>query len=173
MIYVEIDGNKYPCEYQVGRTQAGKDVARIISDEAPIAENGFVLYNDDDVIVDLSSFTYLYQEYGSVKEYTKESEEILPVECQTLGVPESPIQRQLNAINKRISDITPYTESKEAGIQDKECIFDGKYRDGVLTANVLTSRGEQKPCEVERSGDNITVRFEELKDTATVTIQIQ
>ena len=167
-----IDGKEYPCKVETSKTQNGQDIVRVISDSAPVAENGFTLRVNDDIL-NREDYKYLYREEGYVKEYTVEPEEMVNAYGVTTGVPESPIQRQLNAINKRISDITPYTESKEAGIQDKECIFDGKYRDGVLTANVLTSRGEQKPCEVERSGDNITVRFEELTDTATVTIQIQ
>ena len=171
MIYIEIDGTKYPCKIDSFHTQTGNPAVRIT--DAPLAENGFKIYNNQILVADMSEYTHLYRSEGTIKEYTKAAEEIIPASGYQSGIPESPIQRQLNAINKRISDITPYTESKEAGIQDKECIFDGKYRDGVLTANVLTSRGEQKPCEVERSGDNITVRFEELTDTATVTIQIQ
>ena len=171
MIYVEIDGTKYPCKVDTFHTQIGSPAVRIAN--APLAENGFKIYNDDDLVADMSEYTHLYREEGKVKEYTKDAEEIIPAEGYISGIPESPIQKQINALNKRITDITPYTESKEAGIQDKECIFDGVHRDGVLTANVITSRGEQKPCEVERSGDNITVRFEELTDTATVIIQIQ
>lgn len=172
-MYIEINGEKYPCKCSTFHTQTGKDAVRIIS-EAPIAEGFRIVGDDDSVVADYSDYVYLYRTEGeTIKEYTQEADEIIPAEGYISGIPTNPIQAQISALNRRITDITPYTESKEAGIQDKECIFDGKYRDGVLTANVLTSRGEQKPCEVERSGDNITVRFEELTDTATVTISIQ
>ena len=172
MLYIEFDGNKYPCSVSTFHTQKGKDAVRIKSD-APTA-NGFKIVGDDDsVIADYSDYIYLYREEGRVKEYTAESEEIIPAEGNQSGVPVNPIQQQFSALNRRITEITPYTESQEAGIQSKECVFNGVYRDGVLTARVVTSRGEQIPCTYEKEGDNVTVRFEELKDTATVTMQIQ
>lgn len=170
-MYIEIDGEKYPCEIEVSATQIGSPMIRVISD-APVAANGFLLINGDKV-VDKSDFTYLYREDGPVKEYCQNAEEIIPAESNQSPCPANHIQQQISALNRRITEITPYTESQEAGIQTKECVFNGIYRDGVLTARVVTSRGEQIPCTYEKEGDNVTVRFEELKDTATVTMQIQ
>lgn len=174
MLYIKINEEKYPIkDFQVFTTQMGNNGIRIIGD-VPTA-NGFLILDDEDnVIADRSDYTYLYREDDKCKEYTAVAEEIIPTECSYMGdVPTSPIQRQISALNNRVSAITPYTESKEVGIQDKECIFDGNYKDGVLTARVMTSRGEQIPCTTEKSGDSIIVKFEELEDTATVTIQIQ
>lgn len=172
-MYIEINGEKYPCKCSTFHTQTGKNAVRIIS-EAPIAEGFRLVGEDDSIVADYSDYVYLYRTEGeTIKEYTQEAEEIIPAIGYTTGIPESPIQQQISAMNRRITEITPYTESQEVGIQAKECVFNGTYRDGVLTARVVTSRGEQIPCTFEKEGDNVTVRFEELKDTATVTMQIQ
>ena len=175
MLYIKIGENKYPIDkFGTFITQLGNSAVRIVGD-VPLAENGFEIVDDEDnVIGDMSEFTYLYREEDNVKEYTKEAEEIIPTQSFATGdFPDNPIQKQINALNRRVSEITPYTDSKEAGIQDKECVFDGNYKDGVLTASVVTSRGEQIPCTVEKSADNITVKFDELTDVATVTVSIQ
>ena len=79
----------------------------------------------------------------------------------------------INGNRKSVTDITPYTESKTAGIQDTVCVFEGHYQHGVISAMVVTDRGTLVPNTIEWSDDNITVRFDELTETATVTIQIQ
>ena len=175
MLYIKIGENKYPIDkFGTFITQLGNSAVRIVGD-VPLAENGFLIVDDEDnVIGDMSEFTYLYREEDNVKEYTKEAEEIIPTQSFATGdYPDNPIQKQINALNRRVSEITPYTVSKEAGIQDKECVFEGQYKDGIISATVITSRGEQIPCTVEKSADNITVKFDELTDTATVTISIQ
>ena len=175
MLYIKIGENKYPIDkFGTFITQLGNSAVRIVGD-VPLAENGFLIVDDEDnVIGDMSEFTYLYREEDNIKEYTKEAEEIIPTQSFATGdYPDNPIQKQINALNRRVSEITPYTVSKEAGIQDKECVFDGNYKDGVLTASVVTSRGEQIPCTTEKSGDSIIVKFNELEDTATVTVSIQ
>ena len=168
MIYVEIDGKKYPCEFEVGRSQMGQDVARIISSDAPISENGIKIFNDDNLMVDLSEYTNLYQSNETVKEYTKEVEEIIPVECFEMGdVPVNPIQRQISALNKRISDITPYTQTKYGYYGETEKVFYG-----VPQGNVTVF------CDVDNSitriEDRLIVKFaERLADTVEVTIMVQ
>lgn len=175
MLYIKIGEQKYPIDkFNTFQTQMGNVAVRIIGD-VPLAENGFEIVDDEDnVIGDMSEFTYLYREEDNCKEYTKVAEEIIPTQSFATGdYPDNPIQKQINALNRRVSEITPYTVSKEAGIQDKECVFDGMYKDGIISATVITSRGEQIPCTVEKSADNITVKFDELTDVATVTVSIQ
>lgn len=84
-----------------------------------------------------------------------------------------PITAKTDDTANKVAVITPYTESKTAGIQDTVCVFDGHYQHGVISAMVVTDRGALVPNTIEWSDDNITVRFEELKETATVTISIQ
>lgn len=174
MLYVEIDGNTYSCEYQDGRTQSGKKAVRIISENAPVATNGLKLFEGNNQIADFSDYKNLYREEGTVKEYTKEAEEIVPVECLSMGdVPSSSIQRQINSLNSRVNAITPYVESKTVGIQDSECVFTGIRKDGTLTAYVKTDKGEYLPCTVERADSRVRISFDKLDTVATVTISIQ
>ncbi len=172
MLYIKIGDEKYPAEFESFTTQLGHTAIRVISD-APTAEGFLIVDENDKVISDKSDYTFLYMEEENAKDYTNVAEEPIPTQSFSVGSPINPIQRQINALNKRVSDITPYTMSKESGIQDKECIFDGQYKDGVISATVITSRGDYIPCTVEKSADNITVKFEELTDVATVTVSIQ
>lgn len=173
MLYIISHDEKYPIkDFQVFKTQMGNNGIRIIGD-VPTVE-GFTIVDDDNVIADRSEYVYLYREDANCKEYTAVEEEIIPTECSYMGdVPSNPIQRQINALNNRVNEITPYTESKTAGIQDTVCVFDGHYQQGVISAMVVTDRGTLVPNTIEWSDDNITVRFKELEETATVTIQIQ
>ena len=178
MIYIEMDGNKYPCKIHSFMTQFGKDALRVISSEAPVAENGFRIVNDnDDIITDRSDYKYLYRENGDAKEYVAAPEEIVPVKGYYNGnQSESPytiLSRQIGAVSTQVNAITPYTESRLVGYQDKECVFTNIHKDGVLTATVLTEDGEYVPNTVERIDDFVRVSFEELDTVATVTIQIQ
>ena len=173
-MYIKINDEKYPIkDFQVFTTQMGNNGIRIIGD-VPTASGFLILDDEENVIADRTDYTYLYREDENCKEYTSVAEEIIPTECSYMGdVPISPIQRQISALNNRVNEITPYTESKEVGIQDTECIFNGNYQQGIITAMVVTDRGTLVPNTIEWSDDNIAVRFDELEETATVTIQIQ
>lgn len=151
-------------------TQHGKNAVRFTGDEIPTTNKGFMLYDDNDTeIGDLSRYKYEYRQ----NEYSDEQDVIEQPSGNNEPLPPSPIDVRMRNMSAQISAIAPYIESKEAGIQDKECIFFGSYKNGLLTANVVTSRGEQIPCKTEKSGDDIIVKFAELEDTATVTISIQ
>ncbi len=170
-MYIEIDGTKYPCEVKTGITQDGNTVIRVTSETAPVATNGFVLYTDDESMeFDRTDFVFLYREDGNVKEYTAVEEEIIPASGYISGIPESPIAVALNSLNRRISEITPYTESKTVYIGEKECRFAKK--DGNISA-FLNVGGLQKPCEVQTDEAYIIVSFDELEEVGTVTISIQ
>lgn len=173
-MYIKINEEKYPIkDFQVFTTQMGNNGIRIIGD-VPTAEGFLILDDEDNVIADRSDYTYLYREDDKCKEYTAVEEGIIPAECSYMGdIPISPIQRQISALNNRVNELTPYTESKTAGIQDTVCVFDGHYQYGVISAMVVTDRGTIVPNTIEWSDDNITVRFKELEETATVTISIQ
>ena len=169
-MYIEIDGQRYPCEVQSSKTQCGKPMIRIIS-EAPIATDGFTLINDNGKEYDRSDYKYLYREDGVIKEYSTEAEEILEAHGYISGVPTSPIERQISALNQRVSAITPYTMSKEVYIGNTECVFD-KAKDGNISA-WLTVGNEQIPCSYEVVNDMIVVSFEALEEVGTVNISIQ
>lgn len=167
MIYIETDGIKYPIEkFQVFKTQFGNDGIRIYG-EVPITD-GFRIYVDDELIADKSDFKYLYREDSVCKEYTSVEETPIPTESYAMGdVPVNPIQRQISALNKRISDITPYTQTKYGYYGETEKVFYG-----VPSGNVTVF------CDVDNSitriEDRLIVKFaERLADTTEITIMVQ
>ena len=164
---IKIGRKKYPCEVESCKTQKGKDVVRIISEEAPLAENGFTLYTDDESIsFDRSTYKYLYRTDGYVREYTEEAEEIIPAQGYKTGVPENPIARALSNLNNRVTEITPYTQSKKAYYGEIEKVFYG-VPSGEMTVffdNEYTT---------ERIEDRVYVRFERLSETKDITIMVQ
>lgn len=177
MLYQKINKIKYPIKsFSTFQTQLGNTAVRIVGD-VPTASGFEIVDDNDNVIGDMSEYTYLYREDNRCKEYTKVAETPIPAESYASGdtpiTPYDVLSRRISAVNNRVTEITPYTESKEAGIQDKECVFDGQYKDGIISATVITSRGDYIPCTVEKSTDNITVKFDELTDVATVTVSIQ
>ena len=167
MLYIETDGIKYPIEnFGVFKTQYGNDGIRIYGD-VPITD-GFRIYVDDDLIADKSDFKYLYREDSECKEYTSVEEEPIPTESYAIGdVPVNPIQRQISALNRRISDITPYTQTKYGYYGETEKVF---YN--VPSGNVTVF------CDVDNSitriEDRLIVKFaERLADTVEITIMVQ
>lgn len=167
MIYIEINGSKYPCKFSTFHTQTGKDAIRIIS-EAPIAE-GFRLVNEEDIVIaDYSDYVYLYREDGeTVKEYTAESDAIIPAEGYVSEIPVNTIQQQIADINKRITDITPYTATKYGYFGEIEKVFYG-----VPSGNVTVF------CDAENTvshiEDRIIIHFtERLTDTTEITVMVQ
>lgn len=70
-----------------------------------------------------------------------------------------------------ISNITPYTETKTAYIEDTEVIFEG-VANGELTVYVRDSEGNYPNYTIERMGDIVKVLFEPLEYITTVTISL-
>ena len=166
-MFIEIDKVKYVCRAEYSTTQKGKPLLRIISSDAPVAENGFVLWNDDESKSgDKSDYKYLYRQDGIVKEYTTEPEEIIPAQGYTTGVPENPIAKALSNLNNRITEITPYIDTKKAYYGENEKVFYG-VPSGVLTVNM---DGEYT---VERVEDRVFVRFERLEEMKDITITVE
>ena len=168
MLYIKIGENKYPIEkFSTFQTQLGQTAVRIVGD-TPTA-NGFEIVDDgDNVIADCKEYVYLYREDEKCKEYTKVAEEIIPTQSFATGdFPVNPIQRQISALNKRISDITPYTQTKYGYYGETEKVFYGVPRGVVIVI-----------CEVENSisrvDDRVIVKFaERLADTTEITIMVQ
>ena len=166
-MFIEIDKVKYTCRAEYSTTQMGRPLLRIVSSDAPVATNGFVLWNDDESKSgDKSDYKYLYREDGNVKEYTTEPEEIIPASGFISGVPENPITVALSNLNRRVTEITPYIATKKAYFGENEKVFYG-VPNGVLTVHM---DGEYT---VERIEDRVYVRFERLAETKEITITVQ
>ena len=177
MIYQKIGENKYPIDkFTTFATQMGQTAVRIIGD-VPTAENGFEIVDDaDNVIGDMSEFTYLYREDENVKEYTKESEEIIPTQSFASGdIPITPydvLSRRISAVNSRVTQITPYEQTKTAYIDDTDVFFDIP-KDGNISVFMVDGEGQNVPFEYEQINGQIKVSFEKRESLATVTISIQ
>lgn len=171
MLYIKIGENKYPIDkFSTFITQLGNSAVRIVGD-VPLAENGFEIVDDNDnVIGDMSEFTYLYREEDNCKEYTKVAEEIIPTESFYIGdYPVSPIQKQINALNRRVSEITPYEQTKTAYYGEIEKVFYG-VPNGVLTVVFDNYDGEYQTSRIE---DRLTVKFPKLEKQTNITIVVQ
>lgn len=71
----------------------------------------------------------------------------------------------INGVRQSVNEITPYTETKTAYIDDTEITFKG-VPNGNLTVyfdNAYT---------LERDGDMVTVKFEALDEVKPITISI-
>lgn len=168
-MYIEIDGVEYPCEVATSISQLGNTVIRVISDDAPVAEDGFILKNGEKEF-DRSSFKYLYRADGNIKEYTEVEEEIIPASGYVSGIPDNPLAKQLSAMNQRIADLTPYEETKRAFYGEKEKTFHG-VPSGNVTVFFDNYNGGYR---IERIDDMVLVRFKEMiKDVTSVTIMVQ
>ena len=71
----------------------------------------------------------------------------------------------INGTRQSVTEITPWTASKTAYIEDTEVVFSG-----VPTGNMTVYCSV--PHTVERDGDRVTVRFEPLEEVVEVTISI-
>lgn len=167
MLYIKINDTKYPAEISTFPTQLGNTAIKVKS-EAPLAEGFLIVDDEDNVISDKSDFIYLYAEDDDSKTYTKVAETPIPTECFASGdVPVNPIQAQISALNRRVTDITPYKATQTGYFGENEKVFYG-----VPNGNVTVF------CDVEntvsRFEDRLIVRFaERLADTVEITVMVQ
>lgn len=68
-------------------------------------------------------------------------------------------------VRKGVSDITPYTETKKAYIDDTELVFEN-VPSGNLTVYF------DKSFNLEREGNKVTLHFEALEEITEITISI-
>ena len=78
----------------------------------------------------------------------------------------------INGNRKSVSDITPYTESKTAYIDDEYVTFEIA-KDGNISVYMVDGDGQNVPCSFEQINGKIKVSFEKRNSLATVTISIQ
>ena len=173
MLYQKIGENKYPIEkFSTFQTQLGNTAVRI-SGDTPIA-NGFEIVDDEDnVIADCTAYTYLYREDDNCKEYTKVAEDQIPTESFATGVPESAydvLSKRISAVNSRVTQITPYEQTKRAFYGETEKTFYGVPNGNVSVFFDNYNGG----YDTSRIDDKLIVRFTEMiKEVTSVTIMIQ
>ena len=172
-MYIKINGSdeQYDAYITTFKTQHSNDAIKIIGN-VPQTDKGFKLYDDNGKLVnDLSDYIYPYGKDGN--KYSNVEEIIISGESTFEPIPPSPYDRlssRVNTLNSQVNAITPYTETKDVYIGDKECRFD-KVINGNISAYVEIG-GEQKNCDIVVYETYIAVVFEEAEDTGTVTIKI-
>ena len=176
MLYIKIGKKKYPIKkFSTFRTQLGKSAVRIVGDDFPLTDNGFLIVDDDDnTIADASGYKALYREDESCKEYTKEYEEIIPTESYEMGdTPPSGydvLSRRISAVNSRVSDITPYEQTKVGYYGENEKVFYG-VPNGNVSVFFDNYEGEYEESRIE---DRLTIKFpERLTDMTNITVMVQ
>lgn len=75
------------------------------------------------------------------------------------------------AVINRIEKKIPKTQTKKAYIFESECVFD-KFYDGTYMVSVISETGAYIPSELSMTSNKITVKFEPLKEVATVSITV-
>jgi len=173
MLYIKIGEQKYPIEkFTTFQTQMGNTAVRI-SGDTPTA-NGFEIVDDNDnVIADCKEYVYLYREDEKCKEYTKVAEEIIPTQSFATGeFPDSPydvLSRRISAVNSRVTQITPYEQSKVGYYGEVEKVFYG-----VPSGNVSVFFDDYNgEYEIVRAEDRLTVKFPSLEKQTNITIMVQ
>lgn len=169
MSYLKIIGEdtKYYVTLNPFTSQHGHKAIRFIGEKVPETDKGFEYYNDNDILItDLSEYRYQYRP----NEYTIEQDIIELPKGSYEPLPPSAFDKlnaKVNKLNTQVNTITPYTETKQAYIDDTEVEF--AYRDGNITAFVADG---QVPCNVIVEDEIIRVTFDKLEEPAKVTISI-
>ena len=94
-------------------------------------------------------------------------ERVAKLEAQLRSLQSAYIQSQRNEIPVRaqIDDLTPWTASKNAYIDDTECIFEGVPQGNVTVYCPV-------PHTVEKQDGRVVVKFEALTEVIDITISI-
>ena len=175
MSYIKINGDDthYSVSIMPFTTQHGYNAIRFIGETIPETDKGFKLYDDnDEEISDFSDYTYIYRQ----NEYSVEHDEIVYPKGSDQPLNPSPydnLSRRISQVSSQVNAITPYTDSKNAYIDDTECVFENVNKEGALTVNVVDRNGVSIDYQVAKEEGNIIVTFEPLEEVATVSIVIQ
>ena len=175
MSYILINGDDthYNVSITPFTTQNGYDAIRFKGDEIPETDAGFKLYSDtDSLLADYSDYKYIYRP----NEYSVEQDEIKPPVGSNQPLPSyNPLEgvySRLSQLSSQVNEITPYTESKTAYIDDEYVIFDIA-KDGNVSVFMVDGDGQTVPFTYEIVNGQIRVSFEKRESLATVTISIQ
>ena len=175
MSYIKINGDDvhYNVSISPFTTQHGYSAIRFIGEDIPETDKGFKLYNDkDEVISDFSDYKYIYRQ----NEYSTEHDEIVYPKGSDAPLQPSAydnLSKRISQVSSQVNAITPYTESKNAYIDETECVFENVIKEGALTVNVVDRNGVSIDYQVAKEDNNIIVTFEPLEEVATVSIVIQ
>lgn len=187
MSYIKINGDEthYHATITPFTTQHGFRAIRFKGDDIPETDMGFVVYEDNGVILsNLSDYKYLYRpnEYSIEKDEIEypvgSNEELTPLPNPFVSVAQmiTQVNEHANEVDahaqEMVEEITPYTETKTAYIDDTEITFETDVT-GVISILAVDRNGITIPTTFEREGNKIIVSFEPLQQVTNVTISIQ
>ena len=187
MSYIKINGDEthYHATITPFTTQHGFRAIRFKGDDIPETDMGFVVYEDNGVILsNLSDYKYVYRpnEYSVGKDIIEypvgSNEELTPLPNPFVSVAQmiTQVNEHTNEVDahaqEMVEEITPYTETKTAYIDDTDIVFETDAM-GVITILAIDRDGITIPTTFEREGNKIIVSFEPLQQVTNVTISIQ
>ena len=172
-MYIKIinEENKYQISSLMSfNTQHGYAAIRFIGDIIPSTNKGFLLYDDNDnQIADYSDYIFEYRQ----NEYSIEEDIIEPGQGSDEPLPPSifdNINKQINAVNNRVTDITPYEETKKGYYGEIEKVFYNVPK-GNVSVFFDNYFGEYI---INRISNRLIISFpEKLKNITNITIMIQ
>ena len=182
MSYIKFNDSeiKYSGSIMPFKTQHGISAITIgISEEIPVNESGFKVYNDNnEILEDFSEYNNHYEgnSYSIEKdeiEYGKGVSEPLPASpFDNMAVALSNLTTQTYQNSSNIQEITPYIETKTAYIDDTEIVFENEKQGNVLV-NAIDREGNSIETSHKREGNKIIVNFKPLEQITKITITIQ
>ena len=168
-MYIKIIGEeeKYNVTLQPFTTQHGYRGVKFVGEEIPDTDKGFMAYDDnDEVIGDLSEFTYLYKP----NQYSVAEDIIESPSGNDKPLPPNPLDVRLSRMSAQINSITPYTETKRGYYGEIEKVF-YNVPDGNTTIFFDNYSGDY---DVKRIENRLTVSFpERLTDATDITVMVQ
>lgn len=173
-MYIKINGKTkhYNVTVEPFTTQHGKKAIRFVGGNIPETDKGFKYYDDNGVeVLDLSDYVYIYRD----NEYSTEQDTMVLPSGNPKSLGPSAYDRlnaRINSVNARVTDITPYTVSKTAYIDDTEVLFDIA-KEGNISVFMVDNEGQNVPHTFEQINGQVRVSFEKRETLATVTISIQ
>ena len=188
MSYIKFinDDTEYPASVMPFNTQHGIAGVRIISDDLPVNESGFMFYSSQgELIGDYSGYQHHYEgnSYSVAEDiinYGGGSNAPLRVNAfsqlenhiSNLNAFVSKVADDIDNVSEEVKDITPYTETKTAYIADTEIVFETDVQ-GVIGVSTVNRDGDSIPVQITRVGNKITISFEPLESVTQVTLNIQ
>ena len=110
-MYIKIIGvdERYNVSLEPFTTQHGYEAVRFVGDEVPATDKGFMAYEDDKELFDLSRYVYPYGD----NEFCVAEDSIEPIEpAEYVPLQHNPIDVKLANMNRRINQLAPYTDTK-------------------------------------------------------------
>lgn len=167
-MYIKIIGEdeRYYVSLEPFTTQHGYEAVRFVGDEVPATDKGFMAYEDDKELFDLSRYTYPYGD----NEFCVAEDSIEPIEpAEYVPLPPNPIDVKLANMNRRINQLAPYTDTKIGYFGETSKTF----YDAPQGNTLVFFDGYNGNYSVERIENRLIVSFDELTQDTVITISIQ